>query len=47
MIERDESRLIAQEDKNREARVRSFGAHDVRPSRKPRRDAPRRDVHPK
>jgi len=38
MIERDESRLIAQEDKNRGARARSMAAHDARrPMRGPGR----------
>jgi len=45
MIQRDESRLIAQEDKNRAARTRSIVAHGARPARR-RREAPKRDVHP-
>ena len=47
MIERDESRLIEQENKNRDARARSATAHEQRPSRRFVRDAAKRDPEPK
>jgi hypothetical protein len=46
MIERDESRLIEQENKNRAARSRSIAAHGPRPLRRPR-EAAKRDLPPR
>jgi hypothetical protein len=41
MVERDESRLIEIETKNRTARARSAAAHERRPSRTPKHSSER------